>query len=70
MNPTHQHEPIVPVRDGHAPTFVVSCLDCGFSHDAHGPTAEDAVVAIQPTHQVGHRLIAMPQNYSTHPLYP
>ena len=73
-----QHEPIVPMKDGKPPGFVVACLDCEFSHDAHGLTAEDAVKAIAPAHQTGHRLIARPVDYTTgwgpqgtapHPIY-
>ena len=65
----HHHEPITPKRAGAFPGFVVSCLDCAFSHDAHGLSAEDAVKALAPTHQAGHRLYAVPVDYSTHPLY-
>ena len=70
--------PIVPLRNGQPPAWVVSCLDCGFSHDAHGLSADDAVRAIAPTHQEGHKLIARAVDYTTgygggrtrpHPLY-
>lgn len=70
-----EHEPIVPVRDGKTPTWVVSCLDCAFSHDAHGAEAQDAIDSIAPRHQAGHKLIARSINYdegwptSGHPLY-
>lgn len=73
----HQ-EPITPLDDGKAPTWVVACLDCEFSCDAHGISGDDAVVAIAERHQKGHRLIARQIDYSTgygrnfdepHPLY-
>lgn len=68
--PRHvRHEPVVPSRDGTPPAYVVACLDCGFAHDAHGLTAEDAVKAIAPSHEPGHHLIARAVDYSTHPLY-
>lgn len=60
----HQQEPIVPAKDGQPPAWVVSCLDCGFAHDAHGLTAGDAVKAIAPNHQDGHRLIARSIDYT------
>lgn len=69
MSDSHEYAPIVPARQGHAPAFVVSCVDCGFSHDAHGDTAEDAISSVAPTHHAGHRLIAWTTDYATHPLY-
>lgn len=73
-----RYDPITPMRDGQPPGFVVSCLECGFSVDAHGATASDAVQAVAPSHDSRHHLIAQPVNYQTgygsaatdpHPLY-
>jgi len=68
------HEPIVPAKDGAPPNFVVSCLECGFAHDAHALTAEDAVQAITATHAEGkHKMIASAVDYTkgwTHPGQP
>lgn len=72
------HQPLTPRRDGQPPRFVVSCLDCGFSRDAHGQDAGDAVLAVAPSHDRTHRLTAQPTDYTTgygeqgtdpHPLY-
>ena len=65
MPSKHQSEPIVPAKEGRPPAFVVACLDCEFSHDAHGLTAEDAVKSIAPSHQTTHRLIARSVDYTT-----
>ena len=65
-----QHEPIVPMRDGQAPGWVVRCRDCDFAHDAHGTTAAEAVNAVRPTHAPGHFLYAQMVTYTDHPLYP
>lgn len=51
-------------REGVPPGWVVSCLDCPFSHDAHGLDANDAISTIAPSHQRGHRLHAQPIDYS------
>ena len=73
-----QHDPVTPLENGQRPTWVVACLDCEFSHDAHGAAAEDAIQALAANHQPGHRLIARPVDYSTgwgpqgtapHPIY-
>lgn len=73
-----QSGPIVPLKDGQPPAWVVACLDCGFSHDAHGRSADDAVKAVAPSHEPGHKLIARAINYESgwgedgtkpHPLY-
>ena len=72
------HDPITPEKGGKPPGFIVACLDCEFSVDAHGLTAEDAVKAVAPRHEESHHLIARPVNYTTgygadkkdpHPLY-
>lgn len=62
----HTHAPVVAPRDGEPPAFIVVCLagGCGFAHDAHGLTAEDAVKSIAPTHQSGHKLIARQIDYT------
>lgn len=65
--PRHfKHEPIVPSREGVLPAFVVVCLTggCGYAHDAHGLTAEDAVKAVAPAHQAGHQLTARRLDYA------
>ncbi len=73
-----QHEPITPMRAGQPPTWVVACLDCGFSVDEYGQTAEDALQSVAPRHEASHALIARPVDYTTgygehkdepHPLY-
>jgi hypothetical protein len=73
-----QSAPIVPLKAGQPPAWVVMCLDCGWSHDAHGLGADDAVKALAPQHQEGHHLIARAIDYTTgwgpernqpHPLY-
>jgi len=68
----HRSAPIVPAVDGQAPAWVVACLEigCGFAHDAHALTAEDAVEAIAATHAEGkHKMIAKAVDYTAHPLY-
>jgi len=72
----HTHEPIVPAKDGRPPGFVVSCLDCGWAHDAHGDTGPDAIASVSSQHEPGHRLTARSVDYSArgrttgpHPLY-
>lgn len=65
-------EPVVQKRDGRPPNREVVCLDCGFRHDAHGITAEDAIQAIAGAHESSHRLIALAIDYTAsggHPLY-
>lgn len=71
-------EPITPAVGGTPPAFVVACLKCEFSVDAHALSAEDAVKAVAPTHEPTHLLIARPVDYTTgygtdktapHPLY-
>lgn len=71
-------EPITPAVGGKPPAFVVACLECGFSVDAHALTAEDAVKAVAPNHETTHHLIGRPVEYTTgygldktapHPLY-
>lgn len=64
-----EHEPITPAKDHMPPNFVVACLDCGFSVDAHGLAADDAVLSVSPWHAAGHQLIARAVDYSEHPLY-
>lgn len=70
-------EPITPVRDGRAPTWIVSCPVCGFRHDAHGASKADAIREVK--HEPSHPLDATPVDYATgwgqngaesHPLYP
>ena len=70
--------PITPAVGGKPPAFVVTCLDCEFSVDAHGLSAEDAVKTVAPTHEPTHHLIAQPVDYTAghgqdktepHPLY-
>ncbi len=70
--PRHvHHEPIVPPKDGTAPTWVVVCLekDCGYAHDVHAQDGADAIEQIARVHQSGHKLIAKTIDYSQHPLY-
>lgn len=71
-------EPITPTVAGKPPQFIVACLDCEFSVDAHGLSEEDAVKAVAPSHAAAHRLIARPVDYTVgygpdksqpHPLY-
>ncbi|MES2211513.1 MAG: hypothetical protein V4515_15215 [Chloroflexota bacterium] len=64
-------EPIVPLKNGQPPQWVVACLDCGFAHDAHGRSAWDAIASVAPNHQADHKLIAREVNYTaeSHPLY-
>ena len=73
-----QHEPIEPLREGQPPGWIVSCLDCSFSHDEHGLTASDAIMACAARHENGHKMIARAMDYTTgygehrdepHPLY-
>lgn len=62
--PRHvKHEPIVAAQKGQPPAWVVSCLDCQFSHDAHGLDGAEAISTIAPTHQRGHRLVAQSIDY-------
>ena len=80
MRPRHvHHEPVVPAQGGKPPTFIVRCTfpGCGFAHDAHGRTPEQAIASVRG-HQVGHRLRAERQDLTTgygpqgtdpHPLY-
>lgn len=72
------HEPIVAKRGTTPPEWVVSCLDCGFSVDAHGVDGEEAVRAVAPSHDRRHTLLAVAMDYTTgygpegtdpHPLY-
>ena len=75
-----QHEPIVPMKDGKPPAWVVRCLEagCGFAHDAHGATPEEAAASIRATHVPSHTLYVEPARYhepvwgpiqTRHPLY-
>jgi len=49
---------------------VVACVECTFSHDAHGIDADDAIKAVAPTHAEGkHKMVARAVDYSAHPLY-
>lgn len=73
-----QYEPVTPMSGGKPPDWVVVCLDCGFSVDEHGTSAEDAIKAVAPRHESTHKLTARPVNYShgwgahgdqPHPLY-
>ncbi len=71
--------PVTPaLPDGTPPGWVVMCLSCGFAVDAHGAAADDAVKAVAPVHEPGHRLIATAVDYTqgmgektdqAHPLY-
>ena len=70
--------PIVPLKDGQPPSWVVRCLDCSWAHDAHGRSAAEALAAIGLQHQPGHRLTAQEIDYGTgwgpagdkpHPMY-
>ena len=71
-------EPITPAVDGKPPAYIVACLECEFSVDAHALTAEDAVKAVAPSHAPTHHLIARAVDYTQgygldktapHPLY-
>ncbi len=66
MTTPRQHDaaPIVPLKDGSPPGWIVACLDCGFAHDAHGLSANDAVLSIAPSHEPDHRLVARPIDYT------
>ncbi len=64
-----QYEPIVPLREGQAPAWIVSCRMCSFAHDAHGATEAEALQSIQPLHERDHTLVARSVDYAAHPIY-
>lgn len=57
--------PIVPLKNGVPPNYIVGCKTCGASWDAHGRTAWDAIQSVMPNHQADHILSAREVNYST-----
>lgn len=63
------HTPIVPATEAGPPAFVVACLDCEWSQDAHGADAGDAVRAVAPSHDRNHHLVARAVDYGSHALY-
>ena len=64
-----QYDPVTPSRGGIPPGWIVSCLDCQFSSDEHGETAEAAIQQVAPRHDATHKLIARSVDYTLHPLY-
>jgi hypothetical protein len=64
-----QHGPVTPPKDGQPPGWIVMCLDCGFSVDAHGASAPDAIQSVGPRHERTHKLIATAADYAAHPRY-
>lgn len=64
-----QFTPVTPAKEGSPPGWVVACLDCGFSVDEHGASAEDTIQRVAARHDRSHKLIARAVDYMQHPLY-